>query len=319
MRLAAMLVGFALSCMNCLSYSVVAADETAFPLQAKKLLFIGDSITYAGGYVDVIEAQLRLNAVAPLPEVINLGLPSEGVTGLSEEGHPFPRPNVHERLERALEKIQPDVVVACFGVNDGIYAPFDKDRFKAYQQGILELIKKVHAANAKLVLLTPPPFDPLPMKKSGALKPRDAEKFGWTGIYEHYDSEVIQPYGQWIRTLGDQVEVVIDVHQPMTEYVEKKRQENADFTLSGDGIHFDHEGHEVMAAAILKRWGLPVKTISQPELITLVSQRQQLLKNSWLSEVGHLRPGIEIGLPIDEARTAARELDLKIQNIVAGN
>ena len=119
---------------------VLAGGST---LQAKpiigpgdRVVFLGDSITAAGHFVSYVEAHLRLQVQGDPVEVINLGLPSEGCTGLSEPDHPFPRPNVHERLARALEKTRPDVVVACYGMNDGIYYPFSQDRFKKYQQGM---------------------------------------------------------------------------------------------------------------------------------------------------------------------------------------
>src|SRR5205823_282816 len=98
---------------------------------------------------------------------------------LSEPDHPFPRPDVHERLERVLAKTKPDIVVAAYGMNDGIYYPFSKFRFVAYQQGINKLIDKVKAAGAKLVLLTPSMFDPLPLKKSGKLLPKGEKKYAW--------------------------------------------------------------------------------------------------------------------------------------------
>ena len=46
---------------------------------------------------------------------------------LSEPGHAggaFPRPELYERLERVLERAKPDLIVACYGMNDGIYHPF---------------------------------------------------------------------------------------------------------------------------------------------------------------------------------------------------
>ena len=116
-------------------------DDRAFPLRAQRVLFLGDSITHAGHYVALIEAQLRLQQVDPMPDIINLGLSSETCSGLSEEGHPFPRPDVHERLDRALEQLKPDVVVACYGMNDGIYHPQSDERFAAYQDGVNRLIE----------------------------------------------------------------------------------------------------------------------------------------------------------------------------------
>src|SRR4029078_11450793 len=123
-----------------------------------RVLFLGDSITNAGGYVQYVEAYLLTRFPEQHFQLINLGLSSEGVTGLSEPDHPFPRPNVHERLQRALDKVHPTVVVACYGMNAGIYSPFDAERFGRYQAAIGELREKVRRAGARLTLITPPPF-----------------------------------------------------------------------------------------------------------------------------------------------------------------
>ncbi|MDP6446091.1 MAG: SGNH/GDSL hydrolase family protein, partial [Pirellulaceae bacterium] len=151
----------ALLMLSILTASTTRAAEPPFPANAKRVLFLGDSITHAGGYIVWIETQLRLAYPELQPQFINLGLPSETCSGLSEPDHPFPRPDVHERLDRALTKVKPDVVVACYGMNDGIYYPFAAERFEAYQNGINKLIAKVNASGAKLILMTPPPFDPL--------------------------------------------------------------------------------------------------------------------------------------------------------------
>ena len=97
-------------------------------------MVLGDSITYGGEYVDQFELFLRANFPDRRFEVLDLGLPSETVSGLSEEGHAggkFPRPDLHERLERVLAKTKPDLVTACYGMNDGIYLPFDEPTFLA--------------------------------------------------------------------------------------------------------------------------------------------------------------------------------------------
>ena len=167
----------------CLFTTTFGRTGVSTPIEAKRVLFLGDSITNTGHYIAVFEAMLRESG-RPVPEMINLGLSSETCSGLSEPDHPFPRPNVHERLDRALAKVKPDLVFACYGMNDGIYYPFSEDRFKAYQDGINKLIEKVHAAKAKLILITPPPFDPLPLKKKKKLRPAGSDKFAWFAIYE---------------------------------------------------------------------------------------------------------------------------------------
>ena len=123
-----------------------AAEPTPKELleQSKRVVFLGDSITAAGQYVADFEAWLvaRQASNAPkinVPQIIDAGLPSETVSGLSEEGHAggaFPRPDLLERLDRVLELTKPDLVIACYGINCGIYEPFDEGRFQRYQEEI---------------------------------------------------------------------------------------------------------------------------------------------------------------------------------------
>src|SRR6267154_2400842 len=93
---------------------------------AHRVIFLGDSITYSGQYVDDLEMVLRNASSGAGFEFLDLGLPSETVSGLTEPGHAngsFPRPNLHDRLPRLLEVKRPDLVIACYGMNDGIYYP----------------------------------------------------------------------------------------------------------------------------------------------------------------------------------------------------
>lgn len=287
--------------MTCLFLVVpCAAQQDAFPVTAERVVFLGDSITHAGHFIALIEAQLKRDGHESKPELINLGLPSETCSGLSEPEHPFPRPNVHERIGRALERLQPDVVVACYGMNDGIYYPLNEERFAAYRKGIDEIIDKVHASGAKLVLMTPPAFDALPLMKKGKLLPAGADEYSWKAIYEHYD-DVMAKYAAWVIQQADRVEMVIDLHTPVTDYVAAKRTKDVDFTMSPDGVHVNNEGHQVLASAILKAWGWKKPLANDPILLQLISARQQLMHHAWLSEVGHKRPGVKAGLPMAEA------------------
>ena len=289
--------------------------EAPFPTQARKILFLGDSITNTGHYISIIETRLRMTGTANLPEMINLGLPSETACGLSEPDHPFPRPDVHERLDRALEKVKPDVVVACYGMNDGIYYPFSEERFTTYQQGIKRLVKKVHQSGAKLILMTPPAFDPLPLRKQGKLRGPEAKKYAWFAIYENYDQEVLKRYAKWIMEQKQHVAMVIDLHTPVIQYVAMKRKKNPDFTMSPDGVHVNSEGHAVLADAISGAWQIK-EVAPRVDLLKLVSARQLVLHQSWVSHVGHKRPGVAAGVPLEQARITAAKIDQQIRELL---
>lgn len=276
---------------------------------AQRVMFLGDSITNNGGYIVALEAQLQ--SLADPPELINLGLSSETCSGLSEPAHPFPRPNVHERLQRALDKVKPDLVVACYGMNDAIYHPFDEVRFKKFQNGVRQLIAKCRATGAEVILLTPPPFDPLPLRNKGKLRPATAKEFDWRTPYEKYD-EVIEKYANWVLSQRDQVDEVIDVFHPISTYVEAKRADDPDFALSEDGVHINEEGHQALASAILEHYQTAPKEID-PKLFELLRKRQQIMHAAWLSHVGHKRPGVKPGLPMEQAKAKAKQLSAQMQ------
>ena len=133
--------------------------QSLFPAQVKRVVFLGNSITYAGQYVTAIDVYYRTHYPNQPIEFINVGLPSETVSGLSEAGHAdgkFPRPDLHERLERVLAQTKPDLVFASYGMNDGIYLPFDETRFQQYKEGIEWLHNEVVKTGASIIHLTPP-------------------------------------------------------------------------------------------------------------------------------------------------------------------
>ena len=136
---------------------------------AERVLMLGDSITYAGGWVADVAAWMEYHGLAA--EVIDCGLPSETVSGLSEEGHAggqFPRPDLHERLDRVLRLVRPDLVLACYGMNCGIYKPLDETRFARFRDGIERLHAAVEQAGATIIHLTPPVYGGPPGKPGPA-------------------------------------------------------------------------------------------------------------------------------------------------------
>ncbi len=139
-----------------------ASGEEPFYLQGgEAIVFFGDSITQNGQYVNYVEAFLLTRFPDKQFRIINHGINSETVSGTSEPDHDPPRPDSHPRFARDVAAWKPDVVVACFGMNDGNYHPFEEERFARYQAGVRRLIDRVRdeAKAKKLTLLTPPPYD----------------------------------------------------------------------------------------------------------------------------------------------------------------
>ena len=278
----------------------------------ERVVFLGDSVTAAGQFVTYLDLQLRIDHGKDTPELINLGLPSEGVTGLSERPHPFPRPNVHERLKRALEILKPDVVVACYGINDGIYHPFDDDRFEQFKRGTQLLIKTVKDSGARLVLCTPIAFDAQPLRSANKLLPANTDQdFSWFAIYEGYES-VIAKYSDYVKTLRGQVDRLVDVHDPIKYSLIARRKTKKDYAMSDDGVHVDQSGHAVIAKSIAAACGVKWHT-QNATLFSALDKRTKVLHDSYLSEVGHQRPGMSNGLPIAAAEAEAAKIATAVE------
>lgn len=284
-------------------------------LQARRIAFLGDSITYGGEYVEFLETYLRLTYPFAEFDIINLGLPSETVSGLSEPGHAggaFPRPDLHERLDRILEKMKPDLIFACYGMNDGIYYPLAEERFARFRDGIVKLREKAKAAGARVIHLTPPTFDPQPIKANTLPAGRDEYRQPYVG----YD-DVLDAYSQWLIAQHADGWEVYDIHGAMAGMLQERRQRDANFRFANDGVHAGSEGHWLITETMLGRFQEQPQIWSAlsprgPELLALVQKRQRLRKDAWLTDIGHKRPGMNKGRPIADAETEADALALKI-------
>jgi lysophospholipase L1-like esterase len=300
-----------------------AAQE--FLPKVSRIVFLGDSITYGGQYVDDFELFLFCRFPGRRFEVLNVGLPSETVSGLSEEGHAdgkFPRPDLHERLARVLEKTKPDLVFACYGMNDGIYLPLDEARFARFREGMLRLRQKVSDAKASIIHLTPPTFHALAARPQPG--PDGQPPASLLGGY----NLTLDAYSAWLLDQRKQVWQVIDIHGPMNGFIEKQRQANPDFVFAKDGVHANEAGHTLMAEQIIGAlapedlaWWQKLRAgiAADPkgiELRKLVRQRGRVLCDAYLNAAGHLRPGMAAGLPIPEAEGKAAELETKIRALV---
>lgn len=222
-----------------------------------KILFLGDSNTYSGLYIAYVDSFLRTRYPNEPWELINLGLPSETLSGLSEADHPYPRPDVHERIDQALTKTKPNLVFICYGMNDGIYSPFAADRFAKYKSGVEKLIAKIEKAGAKAILMTPAPFDGAPVAKN--LLPKDATKHSWMKPYENYDAEVLRTYADYLLEWRKKGYIVVDAHAAVHRFLKEMRATNPKYAVSGDGIHPNPTGHAVIAFEILREMKSPVE------------------------------------------------------------
>jgi lysophospholipase L1-like esterase len=286
-----------------------ATPPTAsLPSGVRRVVFLGDSITYGGHYTVCVEAYFAIRSPLRPVEFLNAGLPSETVSGLSEDGHAggaFPRPDAHERLGRVLARLKPDLVFACYGMNDGIFQPFDERRFSAYQAGIRKLRAAVLASGAQLVHATPPPYVDV------------------RGTSPRYP-EVLERYAVWLVARRAEGWAVADVHGAMRQELARRRQAEPGFSFAKDGVHPDDAGHWVMARELLIHLGaqdLPAGgnladvLASHPNgraMLPVLRTRSELLRDAWLTALGHQRPKMRPGLPLEDVRARAAVMEQEL-------
>ena len=277
-----------------------ANDNFEILKTTRKLVFLGDSITWGGEYIVFFERWLTVNHPELSLEVLNQGLPSETVSGLSEPGHlrhGFPRPDLHERLDRALKALKPDLIIACYGINCGIYLPLEEERFKSYKEGVERLRKAAESHGARIIFVTPPVYD----------KPNPEFDY----------DEVMAAYARWlVSKRGDGWEV-IDVHTVMKQELARKRAKDAKFKYSRDGIHPGAAGHELMARQIIDFFAIkpPLKDPhpnAYGRMMMFLRERMRVKRDAWLTEIGHKRP-MRKGRSLAQAKKVAAENTERIQ------
>lgn len=111
------------------------------------------------------------------------------------------------------------------------------------------------------------------------------------------------------------------------KYLEDKRLSDDDFYLAKDGVHPNDTGHWIMAKQLLlylgevevsKANGIE-EVVSQfnhgAEIWKLVEESQKIMKDAWLTSIGHQRPGMNAGLTLEEALDKTDILQKEIRNL----
>ncbi len=298
-----------LTCHSCKHQTVKTSSPT--------YLFLGNSITYGGRYVDYIETAFLLNNEELAPKIVNLGLSSETLTGISEDDHPFPRPSLLERLSACLDSVQPDHVIACYGINCGIYHPFDSVIFTSFKTGIQQLIREVRVRDISLTLLTPGPFA---SDVANVVSFDSVPGYSYRNPYKEYD-KVMEIFSEWILSLDTIPEVkVVDIRSPL------KRHTPLSYSQQ-DPIHPNATGHAIIAEAILDCWNVSSNqdvlssgvdiTQSDSAWLTLekmVQSQRMSYDRSLLNRIGHQHPVImkSITSSWEEARSLNQFYDQQI-------
>lgn len=302
-----------------LTISCEKQEKSTYPLHNKKVLILGNSITQNGRYVDFIEYYLRKNYPEKTLDIISIGLSSETASGDSESSHPFPRPCIHSRLDNALKATTPDLVIACYGMNDGIFSAKDDIRFKNYKEGIKRLKAKVENTGAKLILLTPTVFDPDPAKSRLT---HDNESQSYKHPYYNYN-QVLKDYSNWLLGLEDTP--VIDLHNYLGHELESLKTKHPDSTFIPDAVHPNQIGHFYMAKKVLSDLYPEIsisdavsetQNLKTDSLFLLICKRREIRSTGWRNYIGYSKEKVVKSDDISSTVEAIKALDLKIDGLL---
>jgi len=192
----------------------------------KKVIFFGDSITQAGvepkGYISILKDILA----------------KQGINGYELAGAGIGGNKVYDlylRLEDDVISQSPDIVVIWVGVNDvwhkrSFGTGTDADKFEKFYRAI---IKKIEAAHAKVVLVTPATI----------------------GEKNDYSNELdgdLNKYSSIIRNIAaDKQLPLIDLRRIFTDYEKANNPSNADRgILTADGVHLNDKGNQFVAEQV---------------------------------------------------------------------
>lgn len=250
-------------------------------VSSERILFLGEQATYQGGYVASFESWLTALYPKRKFDIINLALPGETLSGISEDSYQFhetkqPRPHLEKRLDTVLKITKPQLIFACYGTNCPAGKPFDKQRFSRFQQGARALSEKAKAAGSRLIFLTPPPYETVHAPDGSDL------------------DKTIQIYSEWLLEQRQQGWMVIDIHSHLTRNLSVKRQKNPAFTYYPAPDQLEPSGHWAIAQAMIHWFGDPPAAESPTpwEMLslhhlpagihTLVKFRMILKRDAWL-------------------------------------
>jgi lysophospholipase L1-like esterase len=288
-----------------------------------RIVFLGDSITQAGDYVTDCECWLLAQGFHV--EILNLGLASETVSDLKpKENAPhlkafgFGRPFLSERLDRALEVSKPDLLFACYGMNDGGSLPPDAAGARRFAKAITHLRDAAAKAGVKRVVICTPPV-------------QDAKG----DAKQQFHDENLARYTAWLLSKRAKGWNVVDIHTPMRRALDEGRAKDPAFQFAADGVHPGREGHWLMAREILIQFfGAKLDGAASAEdffpahgteIRKLVQERMVLLFEAYMTQIPHQRPGVpggpgaNPGPSIAEATAKAADIAKRIKLEMAGD
>jgi len=211
--------------------STLMAGEIAVK-EGQKIAFMGDSITQAGagpkGYVTLVIKGLEAAGVK------TTAIPA-GISGHKSN-------NMLERLDRDALSKKPDWMTLSCGVNDVWHGangvPLDQ-----YKINITKIVDQCQTAGVRVIILT--------STMIGEDQPNP-------------NNQKLVAYNDFLKELAKEKKCLLaDLNADMQAIITKAGAEKKGNILTGDGVHMNPAGNEMMALGVLKAFGLSDEQIEK--------------------------------------------------------
>ncbi|HYG73748.1 MAG TPA: SGNH/GDSL hydrolase family protein [Planctomycetota bacterium] len=219
----------------CLLACAVRGSEIQPVKKGDRIVFFGDSITQGGGgpkgYITVMKNALTEKHPDFGLELINAGISGHKVT------------NLQARVDKDVIARKPTIVFIYIGINDvwhfthpatkGQGTPKDK-----FEEGLKELIAKITAAGARVILCTP-----------SVIGEKTDGSNGQDGMLDEYSS-ISRKVATETKTQ------LCDLNKAFREYLKANNPDNKEKgILTGDRVHLNEKGNKLVADEMLKALG----------------------------------------------------------------
>jgi len=217
--------------MGALGVSKVNAAEVAVK-DGQKIAFMGDSITQAGakpgGYVTLVISGLEANGIKAT------AIPA-GISGHKSN-------QMLARLEKDVSSKKPDWMTLSCGVNDVWHGakgvPLDQ-----YKENITKIVDQCQTAGIKVMILTST------MIGEDAANP---------------NNQKLAPYNAFLVELAKEKKCLLaDLNAAMQADLAAAGADRKGNLLTSDGVHMNPAGNQMMAAGVLKGFGLDEEQVKK--------------------------------------------------------
>jgi len=200
----------------------------------QKIAFLGDSITQAGagpnGYLRLVIRGLEAN------DIKTTAIPA-GISGHKSN-------DMLARLDRDVLSRNPDWMTLSCGVND-VWHGARGVPLEQYKKNISAIIDRCQAANVKVMILT--------STMIGEDQP-------------NANNQKLAVYNEFLRSLAKEKKCLLgDLNAEMQAEIAKAGPTKKGNLLTSDGVHMNPAGNRMMAAGILKGFGLSDEQIEKAQ------------------------------------------------------